>query len=334
MSPSLKEISGFSDLPEDVGRVVFELTAELDQETGRSCALVSRKVNAWIEPKLYRTLIIESAKQMENLCRIVENIINGDSTKPPGFFASHVKAIAFANDREELAPSILSILKACHNVERLVLWCMPLESDSEQPSQADRDLRELREFLASPELSPRWISTGNDTFTIGEDYFSYPIFQNATHVDLICECGLDTGRWNTLRHLPFLTHLSVFCDISMKECDRWVRETVGLGPISLRVLIVWLPNYYFDKMNREFEGLKAIHDGNVDSRAVVACMENPLRACGLHPILRSYQDTVRDFAGVSVGKDFWNLAEEFIEERRRRREVQITDTLQASSSST
>ncbi|RXW17599.1 hypothetical protein EST38_g8249 [Candolleomyces aberdarensis] len=186
MSSSLTETSGFSDLPEDVGRLVFELTAELDKETGRSCALVSRKVNTWIEPKLYRTLIIDRAEQMENLCKIVEDVNHGNSTKSLGFFASHVKAIAFANYREEIAQSILSILKASHNVKRLALWCMPYERDSEQ---ADRELRELRKFLASPELSPRWISIGSDTFSIDEDYFSYPIFQNATHVELLCEGG-------------------------------------------------------------------------------------------------------------------------------------------------
>jgi hypothetical protein len=47
MNPNLKEIVGFSGLPEDIGRLVFELAALRDQETGRSCALVSRKINAW-----------------------------------------------------------------------------------------------------------------------------------------------------------------------------------------------------------------------------------------------------------------------------------------------
>ena len=46
-SPNLEETVGFLGLPEDIGRVIFELAARLDTETCRACALVSRKVNAW-----------------------------------------------------------------------------------------------------------------------------------------------------------------------------------------------------------------------------------------------------------------------------------------------
>ena len=47
MSLDLAENTHFSELPEDICLLVFELIAELDQDTRRSCALVSRKVNAW-----------------------------------------------------------------------------------------------------------------------------------------------------------------------------------------------------------------------------------------------------------------------------------------------
>lgn len=37
----------FTALPEDIGRLIFQTTAALDPEAGRSCALVSREINRW-----------------------------------------------------------------------------------------------------------------------------------------------------------------------------------------------------------------------------------------------------------------------------------------------
>ena len=47
MDVGLRASLRFSDLPEDVCRLVFEFAAELDEQSGRACALVSRKVNTW-----------------------------------------------------------------------------------------------------------------------------------------------------------------------------------------------------------------------------------------------------------------------------------------------
>ncbi|KAJ2932326.1 hypothetical protein H1R20_g4733, partial [Candolleomyces eurysporus] len=326
MCPSIEASLCFSNLPEDVGQLVFELTAELDQETGRSCALVSRKVNTWVEPILYRTLIIQYPGQLEKLCEIVEDINGADpnSTKSADFFASHVKAILIT---ESCHTNLLSILKACHNVEILALWGTSSEYDSEGPAQSNKDLRDFHDFLASPELSPRWISIGSDILPINKVRFSYPIFQNVTHAELVWGSrngDSDEVQWDTLRYLPFLTHFSVFSSLHIRGCGRWVQETVDLCPRSLRVFILWIyPASFLSHTSEEFEGVKGIQDGDIDSRAVVAYMGNSLPTpCDLHPILRSYDDGVRDCAGVPVGKDFWTLAEEFIEERLRQREKQ------------
>lgn len=42
----------FNDLPEDLGRLIFQLAAEQDEESGRSCALVSKAINLWSVPSL------------------------------------------------------------------------------------------------------------------------------------------------------------------------------------------------------------------------------------------------------------------------------------------
>ncbi|KAJ2921707.1 hypothetical protein H1R20_g15386, partial [Candolleomyces eurysporus] len=331
MSRSLTENLRSLDLPEDVGRIIFELIAELDKETGRSCALVSKRVNAWVEPILYRTLLIDHKALLENLCGIFEDINHGKSAKSSDFFASHVKALIITSDYLQDATNILSILKACHNVELLTLWTNPREGDSVRPH--GRDLRDLRDFMASSGLSPRWISVTSRIFSIydHEVDFSYPIFQNATHLELVWEegdSGPDQVCWDTLRHLPCLTHFSVYWSFySIEECSRWAREAVGLCPLSLRVFVLWVPSacYDFNETSEEYGALMAIQDGTVDSRAVLAYVgESSLTLYDLHPILRSYRDVLGDWAGVPVGKDFWTLAEELIEERHRRRETQNT----------
>jgi hypothetical protein len=85
--------SPFSELPEDVGMLIFQLIAEVDRKTGLSCALVSQKVNAWcvyswkdtpiqsyqlkffrVEPILFRNIVIRNDFQQSiSYCRLVMN---------------------------------------------------------------------------------------------------------------------------------------------------------------------------------------------------------------------------------------------------------------------
>ena len=47
MEPNPVQVFCFADLPQDIGRSIFQITAELDEESGRSCALVSKEINIW-----------------------------------------------------------------------------------------------------------------------------------------------------------------------------------------------------------------------------------------------------------------------------------------------
>jgi hypothetical protein len=267
--------------------------------------------------------MFEDPEEIQNFCGTINHV---NSMKSPDFFGHHVKAIAITNGLEFDASAILSILKACHGVEKLVLWYDPEQSSRlRSPSEKDK-IRDFRDFITSPGLSPRWISIVSDIFPTDAVHFSYPIFQNATHVELVWEES-SAIRWDTLQYLPCLTHLSIYCQFYLEGCDRWVRETVNRCPFSLRVFIIWLySKSYFNGNPRseEFAGVKAIQDGDIDSRAVVAYMGQFLpRGCDVRPITRSHSDGVKDCAGIPVGKDFWTLAEELIEERLSRRGTQV-----------
>jgi hypothetical protein len=207
----------------------------------------------------------------------------------------------------------------CRNVEILTLWHGLWARDN-------RESPEIYDFMTSPELSPRRISLVGSMSWNDAVHFSYPIFRNATHVELRWSAIRNDPlgcRWDTLRDLPCLTHLSVNCLFLMSGCGRRVQEFVNVFPISLRVFVFWvyLPQC-FSSTSPEFEGLKVIQDGNIDSRIVLAFedVSPPTINLDLDPIFRSYEDRLRDCAGIPVGRDFWALAEEFIEERHRRRE--------------
>jgi hypothetical protein len=73
--------------------------------------------------------------------------------------------------------------------------------------------------------------------------------------------------------------------------------------------------------------LAPIHNGEVDPRAVIAYMgfgsDDFLGMAMIgcireYMVVRLHDDLLRDSAGMSVGKDFWTLAEETIEARCRR----------------
>ncbi|KAJ2912132.1 hypothetical protein MD484_g8280, partial [Candolleomyces efflorescens] len=316
MDVGLRASLCFSDLPEDVCRLVFEFAAELDEQSGRACALVSRKVNTWIDPILYRKIVIKSVKQLRNLLSVVQNIDRGKSTKRPDFLSTHVKTIIVDYGRLT-GKDVLPILKPCRSIEVLALW--------HGLTPEGRLSKHIMDFMASPDYSPRRISIINTMFPRDDLHFSYPIFRNATHVELQWEetgpnsRTIDVG-WDTLRCLPRLTHLSVNVTFRSERRDQWIREIVQFLPLSLRVFVVWIydPRLFYRK-NPDFEGLKAIQDGDIDSRIVLAYEDmSPPEDLELVPIFRAYRDMIGDWTGTRVGLDVWTLAERKIEERLRR----------------
>jgi hypothetical protein len=199
--------------------------------------------------------MFEDPEEIQNFCGIINHV---NSMKSPDFFGHHVKAIAITNGREFDAPAILSVLKACHSIEKLVLWYDPEQLWRLRTSPSEKDkIRDSRDFIASPKLSLRWVSIVSDIFPTDAVHFSYPIFQNATRVELVWEES-SAIRWATLQYLPCLTHLSIGCSFYLEGCDRCVRETVNRCPFSLRVFIVWLySKSYFSGLPRseEFAGV-------------------------------------------------------------------------------
>lgn len=185
-------------------------------------------------------------------------------------------------------------------------------------------LDNLRTFITSPAMSPHHLSITTALFPEDRVSFLCPIFRNVTHLELVWfrtdrSTAKDDIKWDTLATLESLTHLSIFPAFQLKEgYSRLMGEIISLGPISLRVFIIWVyDTYYFSEGSPVFNDTVAISKGDLDMRTVPAYMGN--FEVGEYGISRLHDDALEDCAGISVGKDFWTLAEDYIEARRRRK---------------
>jgi hypothetical protein len=75
-------------------------------------------------------------------------------------------------------------------------------------------------------------------------------------------------------------------------------------------------------MAGELDDIKAIFEGEVDLRAVVAYLGTLKESPGWQPdyvnLLRVHEDVLRDWGEIRDGEDFWAEAEQTVQKRRRR----------------
>ncbi|RXW15466.1 hypothetical protein EST38_g10387 [Candolleomyces aberdarensis] len=239
------------------------------------------------------------------------------TSKTPEFLVQHVKFVSVATRDPEA--KLIEILKACRGVRVLANWVFYLDS------------RAMRELFSSSDLSPTRLCVSAEAT---EDVFfqvsqgpepclmdlSLPIFQNLTHLELICASEDGWKYWDGLSLLSNLTHLSV--DHGYFHSQAYIevaRKILFQCPASLRVFVFWVPSRSL--IRGGWKEVYAINKGNVDPRAVVASTGGFIKDDPFgHPeyaLCRSHPDTERDWKGKTTGKDFWELAEEIIERRRK-----------------
>ncbi|KAF7377257.1 hypothetical protein MSAN_00146000 [Mycena sanguinolenta] len=97
-------------LPADLERTIFEITAFAAPECIPRLVLVAWRVKIWLEPILYRTLVIEGKRH--NLIPFLDTL----ASKPAAFFADSTRHL-FMDDFDPSA--MRAILSACSQVENL-----------------------------------------------------------------------------------------------------------------------------------------------------------------------------------------------------------------------
>ncbi|KAJ7059691.1 hypothetical protein C8F01DRAFT_1295743 [Mycena amicta] len=171
-------------LPLDLEREIFELTAHLYPETRPRLLLVARRVRCWLEPLLYKTLVVDGLHE-------AHRIVSLATTKPPGFFAGITRRLVLSADSH--TPT--QILALCKGVTHLAI--------------EDDILREqwqcIHPFFFSLEHVQRLAFAARELRTFDP---TAPVFSHLTHLTLL-DCSYDKLP-PFVSALPSLTHLALF----------------------------------------------------------------------------------------------------------------------------
>ncbi|KAJ3495665.1 hypothetical protein NMY22_g19907 [Coprinellus aureogranulatus] len=237
-------------LPEDVVRLMFQVAAAQVPRGGIICALVSKQVKSWVEPILYRDVVVDRRG------RFHRTVMAYRTTKPPNFFATHVKSLFFDDETLARTRSAMHILERCHSVQSLALW------------EPERSLcLELESLFTSKLLAPTHLSISAGIFGSRGAKFSHPIFKQVTRL------RIDWGPtpkeaewdWRTLRALTRLTHLAVV--LPFHWYGGAFRPTLSVilpnCPSNLEVLVI--SPYSLDRKDE----VLSMNRGAVDHRLVV-----------------------------------------------------------------
>ncbi|KAK7448783.1 hypothetical protein VKT23_013514 [Stygiomarasmius scandens] len=202
------------DLPPELEREIFELTAKTYRGTAVKLALVARKTQVWMERLLYHSIILDSAEQIRRfLCTI--------AARPAAFFAEYVKRLYLTTWVE--LDTTLRLLSVCTGITHLTSWAGPETPTPKEPlpvnhhtrptsllsalslrtsysySSLQRMSMKLEALVVNIQpvvshtsvltnitntlLSPHGSIARPSTPTID---FSHPIFLQLTHLDVVC----------------------------------------------------------------------------------------------------------------------------------------------------
>ncbi|KAJ6465761.1 hypothetical protein C8R45DRAFT_805596, partial [Mycena sanguinolenta] len=189
-------------LPPELECCIFEIAALSCPLSIPSLVLIARRVKDWVEPLLYRVILVPGTVTPGRL-RMAEEVHRFPSVpykilartiarKPPSFFQSvtHVFVDGFRAHGE-----LNLILAACTHIVNLAYFGIPSPSDRKSLDRL-QCLRRLT-IMAEPLFSPHGLD------------FTAALFHNITHLELLDDChGLPDGIGPRLALAPALTHIS------------------------------------------------------------------------------------------------------------------------------
>ena len=313
----------YADLPNDVGRLIFEHLAE---DGVVACATVSKRVQSWcvrlsvqifyflipairVERVIYREVALVTTEMGVLFHRTVQEIeTSSSSTKPKGFLVSRVKSLFIK--WEVPAALVAPILEACTSVTTLALYIPDTHANPH-----------LWIVTTSDKLAPTSLAIPGSALPEANRDFLQPIFRNLTHLELLWEDEEELDmEWKTLRSLKHLTHLSVDMQFDSQGDTVLdiVEDLLGFCPKSVRVFIFWVVfSTYLEPRSEHFEGIMALHRGEVDPRVVVGHSPPSNGLTEARSIMfMSYADVIAGWGRPSKAREtIWTRAEDRIERR-------------------
>ncbi|KAH8814595.1 hypothetical protein DL96DRAFT_418021 [Flagelloscypha sp. PMI_526] len=191
--------SGFR-FPPDIEWEIFEWAALLDpKKTPFNLILVSKQVQKWIEPFIYRHLMFWGGDE-----DIPELILTTVANRTPSFLASAVQSICLYYVAEEEPEDddfgFSQLIKLCPNARHLALCGHPFTHDSPRPAMT-------RAIVALNQLRILALPYTDVVATLGQarsEHCPGPPSWGITHLDI--GVGPFPGP-ETLDQFPALTHL-------------------------------------------------------------------------------------------------------------------------------
>ncbi|KAF6746012.1 hypothetical protein DFP72DRAFT_641365 [Ephemerocybe angulata] len=314
--PELEAFPLFADLPDDIARSIFELAAD-DKNVDWECALVSKKVKQWVEPVLYKSIVIDSTAGMSGLCRTIQF----HPSKDPHFFSLHVKRLSLSDTN--WLPSCgqtIAILEACQSVKSLELlmnYDIVKEDIQIGVHNAWHGIRP--QILTLPMLL---FNPTHRHFRLSPNRPS--LFVNVTHLELFVNRTLGAGQWSwaSLSSLEALTHLCLSSwNIDMETADVARNHLTIAAPFFPPSLVVCAVAIRYIELFWDIRQLVEKSDWTTDDRVVVSVAKDyydaELKSYGKwvaratiwrwDPCSESYYD---EWQG------FWDRAERMVKERR------------------
>ncbi|KAJ6498385.1 hypothetical protein C8R47DRAFT_1212084 [Mycena vitilis] len=218
-------------LPTELERAIFETTAMLHPLMIPALLRVARRVLIWIEPLLYRTVILKEATDSARAFF--------SSTKPAEFFHSTVRRLAVRPSVHFTAAEARQLLGLCKGAVDLI-WCITLP------------YHPLLEIL--PQMRVQRLGADLRNLFGGPIDAKHPFFASLTHLHLFESdrtaihqfCGQISG-------LPALTHLCVSSQADrdnflamLAECPRLRLLVVLWGSFQRSIYMRFQTPYVYD----------------------------------------------------------------------------------------
>ncbi|KAF6758931.1 hypothetical protein DFP72DRAFT_887051 [Ephemerocybe angulata] len=300
----------FYELPEDLVYSIFEALASDTKGLGCHCAQVSKQVQRWIEPIIYRHIHLTSAPKMTLFHRTVVS----HPCKSPDFFSKHVKTVSVSGISTWEA--LLEILYACQGVERLELAGAFLHDDLESRSPV-----KIGASYVWKMLRPRTLRVPGVLFLPENRHFRLtrdspnPIFGNVTHLELSISPATKNWNWSSLSRLKKLTHLCLASSPSVAAIQltaEYLREAIPHFPPTLVVCAFAIPyTLWHPDSQRLVE-----ENSDLDERVVVAVKYAQASPDEEWARMVTWRYSNGDDLEVLSWSSFWKRAEAMVSRRR------------------
>ncbi|KAJ7182376.1 hypothetical protein C8R43DRAFT_967028 [Mycena crocata] len=209
---------GPTRFPLELEREIFETTARLRRAIIPTLLVVAHRVFVWIEPFLYRTLVLQlsSPRFLE-----LKLALQSKRAAKPTFLRDSVRNLLYRIPND--STTLHDILVLCTGIQTLALYSYPDLPTLIVDLSGVSDLRRLSAMLGD---MGRFGHV--ETMNLG-----HPMLSNITHLELYDDIPTsDLVHWTNLALLPALTHLCI---------DAYVHRTVVVdflqGCKQLEVLI-------------------------------------------------------------------------------------------------